>query len=767
MKQRIRLLLLIPHLGGGGAERVAAILSQRLNPQQFDIHLALISKDGPGAEALPPWVTVHRFGLHRVRQSWLRLIRLIRTERPDVILSSMAHLNFLLLLLKPLLPRQTPIIVRQNSTASTAARNTLDRFLYRQLYPRADAIICQSQAMADDLAAYFQIAQQKLIVLLNPIDIDSIRNQAQAANADNKMQSIEPHQHHLLAIARLFREKGIDLLLDALATLKKNHPRITLSILGAGIEEAQLRLQCKQLRIESQVEFCGFTSRLGLHHAQAHIFVLPSRHEGIPNALLEAAAAGLPIVATPCSTGVAELLLNQPGTWLAASVSAESLAKSIAAALAALNGVRRFDHTFLAPFETKTSIAAYETLITRIAGAAPSPPAAEHHIAMLIPTIDQIGGAERQVLELSKALAARGWRVTLIALSGTGSATARELSIAGVDYLSLDMRKAWIDPRGWLRFRRWARRHKPDILHAHLPHATWFARWTRLICPARIVIDTIHTSSTGNASRQRGYRLSNRLSNWTTCVSQPVANAALSAGIAQINKLSIIANGVVLPIEKAPAPEINPSGAPHLPAPTAGRCEIGDFHWIAVGRLNPVKDYPTLLRAFALLPATARLTIAGSGPEESRLKALAAELQIADRTHLAGFQSNVQPLLANAEAFVLSSLWEGLPVSILEAAANGLPVVATDGAGTREAMIPGETGWVVPVGDVPALAQTMSAIMAMSPNQRQLMGSRGRQFVEEKYALAIVVDQWEQLYRQLLDQYPRHAAGFACEANEK
>jgi glycosyltransferase involved in cell wall biosynthesis len=367
MKQRIRLLLLIPHLGGGGAERVAAMLAQRLDPQLFDIHLVLISHDGPGAEAAPPWVTVHRLGLQRVRQSWLKLIRLIRAQRPDVILSSMAHLNFLLLLLKPLLPRKTRILIRQNSTASTAARNAIDRLLYRRLYPRADAVLCQSQAMADDLAAHFRIGKEKLVVLLKPIDIDRIRNQAQAANVDTEEKSIESHQHHLLTVARLSHEKGIDLLLDAISILSKNHPDITLSILGIGLEEAQLRRQCKQLHLESQVEFCGFASALGPHHARAQIFVLPSRHEGMPNALLDAAAAGLPIVATPCSAGVVELLRNQPGAWLATSISAESLAKSIAAALISLSGVRRFDHTFLAPFETKTSIAAYEALIARIA----------------------------------------------------------------------------------------------------------------------------------------------------------------------------------------------------------------------------------------------------------------------------------------------------------------------------------------------------------------------------------------------------------------
>jgi len=360
-----------------------------------------------------------------------------------------------------------------------------------------------------------------------------------------------------------------------------------------------------------------------------------------------------------------------------------------------------------------------------------------NHIAMLIPTVDQIGGAERQVLELAKALAAKGWRVTLIALSGTGGIAAQELSAAGVAFLSLKMRKAWIDPLGWLRFLYWARQHKPDILHAHLPHATWFARLVRLFHPVRVVIDTIHTSNTGSVARQRAYRQSSSLSNWTTCVSHPVADAVIEAGMVSAGKISVLPNGVAIP----PQPNV---------ATEHAQRRKPNFRWIAVGRLTPVKDYPTLLRAFAQLPGTTLLEIAGSGPDERHLHALANKLSIEDRVHFAGFQSDVQPCLSRADAFVLSSLWEGLPVSVLEAAASGLPVVATDGAGTREAMIPDETSLVVPVGNADALANAMSAIMAMTPDQRSQMGARGRRFVNDHYSLPKVVREWERLYHKLL-----------------
>jgi glycosyltransferase involved in cell wall biosynthesis len=358
---------------------------------------------------------------------------------------------------------------------------------------------------------------------------------------------------------------------------------------------------------------------------------------------------------------------------------------------------------------------------------------------MVIPTIEEIGGAERQLLLLAKELSARGWRVTVVALSGTAGAAATELAAAGVGYLSLEMRKAWIDPRGWRRYLAWAARNKPDIVHAHLPHATWFARCVRLLAPVRALVDTLHTSNPGSPARQRAYRLTNRLTNRITCVSASVASAAGAAGIAPRENLTILPNAVAIP---------------DLP-PCCPQSPGSPFRWLAVGRLASVKDYPTLLHAFAALPGQPTLQIAGSGPEEESLRKLTAELNLQNRLHFAGFHRDIQPLLAQADAFVLSSLWEGLPISVLEAAAHGLPAVVTDGPGTRETIQPDATGLIVPVGDAAALTRAMTQLMAMSPDLRNQMGVNARQFVEANFALPHIADQWEQLYIQLLGKHLR------------
>ena len=729
MKQRIKLLLAIPHLGGGGAERVIANLARHLDPQRFEIHLVLLTDDGPGAEVPPEWVIVHRFGASRVRDARFRLLRLIRAERPDVILSGMAHLNFLLLLLKPFFPCRTTLLIRQNTTASAAATGVLTHLAYRYLYPRADRIVCQSQDMADDLSRSFGIVPEKLVVLTNPVDVVGIRASCVAQT--------EPHSaiaHRLLCVGRLSPEKGVDLLLHALPAVKTIHPNIHLTILGTGRAAKFLQQLAVQLGIESTVTFAGYADPAD-YYATTTLFVLPSRNEGMPNALLEAAAAGLPIVATPCCQGVTDLLHNAPGTWITPAIDPESLTQTILTALTELrsspNAQVRFDHAFLAPFELPTAIAAYSSLLENATNV--------HSLAILIPTIDQIGGAERQVLLLSKELSARGWRVTLLALSGNGLNVAAELASVNVNFLSLEMRKAWIDPRGWLRYRAWFRIHRPAIVHAHLPHATWFARWVRLLAPIRVLVDTIHTSKTtsnsGGPGRILGYRLSNWLTNQVTCVSEAVANAVLIADLASLEKLRVIPNGVILP-----------------PPPSRNHNE--NFQWIAVGRLAPVKDYSTLLHAFAALPGQPNLQIIGIGPDEARLRSLAVELQIAPRVHFAGFKADVQPLLAAADGFVLSSLWEGLPVSVLEASAAGLPIVATDAAGTREAILPSETGLLVPIADPASLAKAMTRIMLTSKEQRRQMGANGRRFVETNFSLPKVVDQWEALYIQLLRDHP-------------
>jgi glycosyltransferase involved in cell wall biosynthesis len=367
MAQRLKVLLLIPHLGGGGAEQVIALLARSLPREKYEVHLGLVTQASAAFENIPPWVEIRALGARRVRSAALSLLRLIRKLQPDVVLSGMAHLNFLLLLLRPLLPRKTALLIRQNGTVSSALAHgglpAYTRLAYWLLYRRADRVICQTPAMAADLARATGTPVHLMEVLPNPVDVEGIRAavlQSPNSTSTNLWSGAGPH---LLAVGRLEQVKGFDLLLQALAQVRKRFPGADLTVVGAGTEESALRARSLELGLGSSAHFTGQVTSPSGYFPGATLFVLSSRHEGLPNALLEAAAGGLPIVATPASQGLVELLRGQPGVWLAPEVSAEALARSLVTALETLWPGERFVHLFVEQFSLKYSIDAYQRLI--------------------------------------------------------------------------------------------------------------------------------------------------------------------------------------------------------------------------------------------------------------------------------------------------------------------------------------------------------------------------------------------------------------------
>jgi glycosyltransferase involved in cell wall biosynthesis len=366
------------------------------------------------------------------------------------------------------------------------------------------------------------------------------------------------------------------------------------------------------------------------------------------------------------------------------------------------------------------------------------------HAAIAIPGLDRIGGAERQAMLLAKGLRRRGWRVSVVALSGTGGAAAAELRECGVTFTSLEMRKGLADPRGWIRFHRWLKREQPDVLHAHLPHATWLCRWSRLAAPVPVMVDTLHSSSTGKNGRRVGYVLSRWLPDHVTAVSHATAASHVAAGMVREEDMSVLGNGI----------EVE-AWEPKVEARAAARRELGltdEFLWMAVGRLEAVKDYPTLLQAMVQTPKKTHLLILGTGPLKAELKTLAAQLGIRRRVRFLGFEPHVERWMQAADGFVLSSRYEGLPMVLLEAGACGVPAVATDVPGTREVMIEGVNGWLARAADSKSLTQTMMKLMQMPLEDRHAMGECARRRVTKEFSMEIVLNRWERLYEALLDQ---------------
>jgi glycosyltransferase involved in cell wall biosynthesis len=367
MTDRPRILLLIPHLGGGGAEQVTALLAAGLSREKYDLHLALVTQDTLAPKSLPAGVTIHALGARRVRWATFQILRLVHRLKPDLVLSGMAHLNFLVLLLRPFFSPRTRVCVRQNATVSTALASDphrrLTRLLYRILYRRADRVICQTPAMAKDLRDEISVSEKQLAILANPVDVEDLRVASERSSQSVTAPRPVSEGPRLLAVGRLVHEKGFDILLHALVTVREALPEVQLLIAGDGPEESALKVLCRELKLESAVFFLGHVDRPCAWFPDTTLFVLPSRHDAMPNALLEAAACGLPIVAMPASQGLVDLLLEQPGVWLADEIAAPALSVALLRALSQLIPTQRFPHPFIEQFSLQCAIDAYEDVI--------------------------------------------------------------------------------------------------------------------------------------------------------------------------------------------------------------------------------------------------------------------------------------------------------------------------------------------------------------------------------------------------------------------
>ncbi|UTA48004.1 glycosyltransferase [Simiduia sp. 21SJ11W-1] len=169
---------------------------------------------------------------------------------------------------------------------------------------------------------------------------------------------------------------------------------------------------------------------------------------------------------------------------------------------------------------------------------------------------------------------------------------------------------------------------------------------------------------------------------------------------------------------------------------------------LAAGRLHVNKAFDTLLHALAKVPE-ATLWLAGSGPEEANLKALASELGLAERVRFLGWRTDVTALMRTADVFVCPSRYEGLGSIVMESWAHQCPIIATNSEGPGEVITHGETGLVTPVDEVAPLADAINQLLN-NPAQRQVLTERAYAHYQKVYAREVIVQQYLDLYKQLV-----------------
>jgi glycosyltransferase involved in cell wall biosynthesis len=354
-------------------------------------------------------------------------------------------------------------------------------------------------------------------------------------------------------------------------------------------------------------------------------------------------------------------------------------------------------------------------------------------------TLAETGGAQTYVASLLAPVAREFDAV--VAAHGDGPLRDAAQS-AGARFIPLEhVRRPislWSDVRGLLEIVRLLRRERPHIVHVNSAKAAALGRVAAWLARVPIRVYTVHgwafLAHRGLASAayrwmERGLR---PLTTVTVCVSENERRAGLEARACDERATVVIRNGV----HPAAARPADASSAPP--------------RLVMVGRLQAPKDPLTLVRALATVRGRDfDALLVGAGPERGAVEEEVRRLGIESSVRLLGERSDVVELLRGADIFVLSTRSEGLPLSILEAMAAGLPVVASKVGGVPELVIDGGTGLLVPAGDPRSLAAAIESLLE-DPLHARRLGEAGRARVAEHFDLASVRHAHLDLYRHLL-----------------
>jgi glycosyltransferase involved in cell wall biosynthesis len=357
-----------------------------------------------------------------------------------------------------------------------------------------------------------------------------------------------------------------------------------------------------------------------------------------------------------------------------------------------------------------------------------------------------LGGGQMTVLTLARNLDKDKFDV-LVASEGEGLLV-DELKKAGVRHIPVKIGKK----TGFLGIKGLSdalRTNAVDILHTHGGIAGLYGRMAARRAGIPSIIHTIHgihyLHYRNPLAKYASLILERRLSKFTDAVifvSESDLGKGLHLRLALPERARLIRNGVVL---TALTPTFDPA---------AKRTELGADGGpliVAVSRLHRQKGLVFLLRA---LPAVirrrpdAKAAIVGGGPLEARLEAESRDLGLGDRVVFLGERTDVAEILAAADLFVLPSLWEGLPYAVVEAAAAGRPIIASDIDGVREVIRNGKTGVLVPPGDSAKLAEAMIGLIE-SPARATTLAREARREIPPLYSIERMIQETEALYLEL------------------
>ncbi|CAM4228983.1 glycosyltransferase [Zobellia roscoffensis] len=302
-KQVKKIIIVLPSLAAGGAERVLSFLAQRLDSIFFETHLLILGKSNDTAYNTGT-VKITYLEKSRVSHAIFGLLKFLVLNKPDIVFSSLGHVNTLLGLLAFLYTNPKYVIRPTNIQDESKPLGKLSKFAISQI----DAIVCQSKDMADNFMKIANISEKKISIIGNPIT-----NQ----NFLTKSRIINRHER-LITVGRLSKIKGHIRILNILS---KTNLDFHYTIVGDGPEKKNIREVIKNLELESKVTLVPFTKNVDKYISDSDLFLQGSYSEGFPNAVLESCTQGVPVLAFNVPGGTKEIIEHGLNGYLVESES--------------------------------------------------------------------------------------------------------------------------------------------------------------------------------------------------------------------------------------------------------------------------------------------------------------------------------------------------------------------------------------------------------------------------------------------------------------
>lgn len=358
-------------------------------------------------------------------------------------------------------------------------------------------------------------------------------------------------------------------------------------------------------------------------------------------------------------------------------------------------------------------------------------------------------GPSRVISMLSRHLDSRGISVQVASLSEPTRSYEHLPTVSiGVDSV--------FDLRTLGRLRKTMGELRPDIVHTHMVRADWYGRVAAKLAHVRAITTTVHNEDDATYIAEYGRaacavvemvnRLTALLADGMIVVSEGVRRYVVERQHGDSATLTTIVNGV--DVDRF--------------APLADRDAIRDLcgfphNTIVFGTaaaLKPQKGLKDYIEAAAILSRKrpeSRFVVAGAGPQEAELRRRIGELGLADVFRLIGHSTDIPRFLSGIDVFVLPSMWEGMPLALLEAMAAARPVIVTDIGGSREAVADGVEGLIVPRADPERLASALETMCAMTEEQRAAYGAAARKRMEWKFSWRAVAEEYARFYGRLME----------------